>query len=72
MGSAQWLFTYVNPFRNLFPNLDLSAELNHCEREPNSNNNAIRDFDDWVAKPAIIPKYVKEKIDIGKEIICSL
>ena len=64
MGSAHWLFTYVNPFRHLFPNSTLSAELNHCDKEPNSNNNANRDFDYWDADPATIPKYVKEKIDI--------
>ena len=64
MGAAQWLFTYLNPFRHLCPDSTLSTELNHFKREPNNNNNTNRDFDYWDADPATIPKYVKEKIDI--------
>lgn len=40
MGLSSLRCFYVNPFRHLFPNSALSAELNHCDRDTNSKNNS--------------------------------
>gem|GEM_PF-4511714 len=40
MGVQAWCREYIERFRNLFPDSALSAELNHCDRDPNSKNNS--------------------------------